>query len=92
MHLWYEEKFGIEVEPYISLEDAISTWPEPATCVGVYLDRGGFMQIIAPYGLDDLFTITLRRNPIRITKEIFEQRLLSKNMIAKWPKLNVIFD
>ena len=90
VHEWYEQKFKIKVEPYISLEHAISTWPEPATAVGVYLNENRDMQVIAPLGLNDLFSITLRRNKTRITKKIFEQRLKSKNMIEKWSKLKVL--
>lgn len=90
VHLWYESKFGFSVEPLISLEDAISTWPETATCVGVYLDSDDEIQVIAPYGLEDLFSIILRRNPKRITEEIFEKRIIQKNMANRWPKMTIV--
>ncbi len=32
--------------------------------------------IIAPYGLDDLFQMVLRRNPRRVTEETFLKRAL----------------
>ncbi|QOR34724.1 nucleotidyltransferase family protein [Clostridium sp. 'deep sea'] len=90
VHEWYEQKFGIKVKPYTSIEDAISTWPEPATSVAVYLNPNNQMQVIAPLGLDDLFNITLRRNKKRISQKIFEERLKSKDMVKKWPNLTVI--
>jgi uncharacterized protein len=90
VHLWYKEKFGFSVEPLTSLEDAISTWPETAICIGAYLDSNDEIQVIAPYGLNDLFTIVLRRNPKRVTKEIFEKRIIEKNMNEKWPKMSIV--
>lgn len=90
VHLWYEEKFGFPVEALTSVEDAISTWPETATCIGVYSDSHNQLQVIAPYGLEDLFAIVLRRNPKRVTKQIFEKRLAEKSMLEKWPKMVVV--
>lgn len=90
VHLWYEEKFGFSVEPLTSLEDAISTWPETAICIGAYLDSNDEIQVLAPYGLNDLFSIVLRRNPKRVTKEIFEKRITEKNMCEKWPKMSIV--
>jgi hypothetical protein len=90
VHLWYKEKFGFSVEPLTSLQDAISTWPETATCIGAYLDDNEEIQVIAPYGLDDLLNIVLKRNPRRVTEEIFEKRLIQKNMAERWPKMSII--
>lgn len=90
VHLWYQEKFGFPVEPLVSLEDAVSTWPETSTCIGVYLNNDNEIRVIAPYGLDDLFNIVLRRNPKRVTKEVFEKRITQKNMIEKWPKMSIV--
>lgn len=92
VHLWYEDKFGFSVAPLLSLEDAISTWPETATCVGAYLDDADQLQIIAPYGLEDLFAMVLRRNPKRVTEEIFEKRILDRNMSQRWPQMRILRD
>jgi uncharacterized protein len=35
VHLWFHEVFGYSVEPLHSMVEAVSTWPEPAVCVGV---------------------------------------------------------
>src|SRR5436309_8900242 len=37
VHLWYPNVFGVEVEPLRSAEEAVATWPETATAVGVRL-------------------------------------------------------
>lgn len=92
VHLWYEGVFGYPVEPLLSSADAIATWPEPATCVGVRLLVNDAIFVEAPYGLDDLFQMTLRRNPRRITEEIFLDRIRSKSPVEKWPRVNIVYD
>ncbi len=92
VHLWYEEYFGYKVPPLKSCEDGISTWPEIATCIGVRLLKDDSLLIVAPYGLEDLFNLILRRNHKRITQDIFINRLKEKRICDKWPKVKVICD
>lgn len=35
VHLWYKQKFGFQIEPYTSLENAIDSWPTTATSLGI---------------------------------------------------------
>lgn len=92
VHLWYEECFGFKVDPHKSWEDAVSTWPETATSIGVRLLEDNSLIIVAPYGLEDLFNLILRRNKRRITQEIFLDRLKQKKICDKWPKVTVIYE
>jgi len=45
---------------YESIEDAMRFWPETATAIFVRLTQYDEIEIIAPYGLDDLFHCHLR--------------------------------
>jgi hypothetical protein len=45
--------------------------------------------VIAPLGLEDLFGLRLRRNPRRVTPEIFNQRLASKRISERWPGVTI---
>jgi uncharacterized protein len=92
VHLWYEEVFGFPVPAFHSSEEAVGTWPETATSVAVRLLPTDEISIVAPYGLSDLFSMILRRNPSRVTPEIFMQRLHSKQILHKWPRVQVIYD
>lgn len=92
VHLWYEETFGFAVPPLRSSEEAIGTWPETATSVGVRLLPDDSILVVAPCGLSDLFNMVLRRNPARVTPEQFAQRALSKQIQRKWPCVQVIYD
>jgi hypothetical protein len=49
--------------PYVSAVDAMRGWPETATAVAARQTEGGAYEIAAPFGLDDLFTLTLRPAP-----------------------------
>ncbi|WP_257572858.1 nucleotidyltransferase family protein [Janthinobacterium sp. UMAB-56] len=90
VHLWFEEYFGYAVPPLLSLNDAIASWPEFATAVGLYLQPDGEIGIVAPHGLDDLFNMVIRRNPARISLDGYAQRLASKNYAARWPRVTII--
>ncbi|MFC4200875.1 nucleotidyltransferase family protein [Candidimonas humi] len=89
VHDWYANTFGLQVAPLSSLEDGLATWPEYATCVGVFLDEDEFLHVVAPHGLDDLFELRVRHNPSRVTFDTFMQRVQSKRFKEKWPKLTI---
>lgn len=86
VHLWYEEKFGHAIPPISSLEDGIARNLETATSVGVRLEPDDGLTVIAPCGLDDLFTAVLRRNQRQVSREYFVQRLRDKRVAERWPR------
>lgn len=90
VHLWYEERFGHSIEPYKSAEDAISTFPEYATSVGIRVNGDERLEVIAPLGLDDLFNMTVRRNPCQVTLEIFRRRIAEKKYNERWPEVRIV--
>jgi len=90
VHLWYPAVFGAVVAPVFSSDEAIGTWPETATCVGVRLLADDSLVVAAPHGLDDLLTMVLRHNPQRATGELFHHRLQSKRIRETWPHVQVI--
>jgi uncharacterized protein len=90
VHLWYPRTFGIEVPPFASCAEAIATFPETATCVGVRLLADDDMLVVAPYGLDDLFGCVCRHNPARVPASFYEQRVSAKGWLGRWPKLRYI--
>lgn len=87
VHLWYGEKYGKNIEPYTSLEDAISSWGTSITCIGVRLEEGRLVVCI-PYGLNDLFNMTIRPMKRQYTKEQYDIKVAKWK--SKWPDLNII--
>jgi len=90
VHLWFEQFFGHAVEPLPSLQEAVATWPEFATCVGLWLDDDDALHVIAPHGLDDLFAMVVRRNPARVSVETYRERVATKRYAQRWPRVTVV--
>ncbi len=90
VHLWYPQVFGVEVQPLCSSADAVATWPETATSIGIRLLADDSLKVIAPCGLDDLFGLICRRNPRRVTEEQYRRRVDSKQIARRWPRVRII--
>ena len=90
VHLWFERVFGHPVEPLRSLEEAVASWPEFATAVGLRLEPDDRITVIAPHGLDDLFDRVVRRNPTRVSLETYRRRVREKRYVERWPDVRVI--
>jgi uncharacterized protein len=87
VHLWYEDRFGVPLRPYTSVQDAISTWPTTATSIGV-TTSGGRFGAWAPFGTDDLFDLVVRPNKVLVTRAVYEAKVARWSAI--WPGLTII--
>jgi hypothetical protein len=90
VHTWFEATFGHPVSPLTSLNDAVASWPEFATSVGLTLRADDSIEVIAPYGLDDLFGMVVRRNPARVSVETYRERVEQKQYQKRWPRVTVV--
>jgi uncharacterized protein len=90
VHLWYPRKFGYAVEPLRSSADAVATWPETATAVGLRLTDDEQLRVCAPLGLHDLLGRVHRRNPRRVSVEEYERRLSTKRIVERWPRVTIV--
>lgn len=88
VHLWYKDKFGIDIKPYISLENAVASWGATVTCIGVKLENNNLI-VYAPYGLNDIFNEIIRPLKENGYKEgqYFKKSIRWKSV---WPNLLVI--
>ena len=88
VHLWFEARFG---EPYDALPDtdtALSRFVAPAFAVGVRLEADDTISIAAPFGLEDVFAMTLRPNPVRGVARGWQRTV--DNARGRWPEITVI--
>ena len=76
VHLWYKEKYQKEIEPYKNIEDAIKRWGTTITCIGIRLENSK-LKIYAPYGLNDLFNLTIRPVKYQFQKESYLEKNFS---------------
>lgn len=87
VHVWYEEYAGKKIDQYKSCEDAIDTWPTTATAIGINKVKSK-INVYAPYGLNDLFSLTVRANKLQITKDVYERKV--EKWTKYWPVLRII--
>lgn len=90
IHQWFQQRQAQVVAPLQSLAEGIATWPEYATCVGVSLRADDTVEVIAPHGLQDLFELRVRHNPVRADAAVFMERVTSKRFAERWPKLSIV--
>jgi uncharacterized protein len=88
VHLWYPDRFGVDVPPFRNTAEGVATFPETASCVGLRLLPNDELLVVAPHGLDDLFGLVCRHNPTRVSRAFYEQRLAEKGWRERWPKLS----
>lgn len=85
MHLYNDDP------PYASTEDAMRHWLETPTAVAVRLSPDDRLEVLAPWGLDDLFTLTLRPTARGMAKPaLYRRRLAEKKWQAAWPLMRVV--
>lgn len=79
-------------DPYLSTENALLYWPETATAVAVRVTDTNLIEIIAPYGLDDLFELRLRPTPPFECEKlnVFRHRVSAKRWMERYPMLQLI--
>ena len=90
VHLWFEQKFGAD-EPYpplLSSADALKRFVATAFCVGVRLEADDSLSVWAPFGLEDLFALRLRPNPLRV-KGAGGWARTTGSAKARWPEITV---
>lgn len=61
--IWFSKKFGVERAPIRSTEEAVSQFASKSHAIALRLDADGQPELIAPYGLDELFSGTIRPLP-----------------------------
>jgi hypothetical protein len=76
--------------PYCSTADALRFWLETPTCIAVRRDNDGGLEIMAPYGLEDLFSMSIRPTPRgRVRKAEYLSRIQEKLWHERWPNVTV---
>jgi hypothetical protein len=90
IHQFITDAAGRAPPPFRSLEQAVASWPETATCVAIRLNPDDSIGVVAPLGLRDLFELVIRRNPARVSVATYEKRIADKRYTERWPRVRVI--
>jgi len=89
-HLWLPDYCGITIDPYPSVEAAITSMTETITCLGIRLDQDSNFVVFAPYGLNDIFNNTIRplKDSPLISEKYYTERALGKQ--KRFPNLRIL--
>ena len=90
VHEWYRLDDGSTISQYCSLLDALSVWVETATAIAVRLTENNELDIVVPFGLDDLFELKLRWNDRLVSHAVFLERVRSKQFLERWGQLQLM--
>ena len=76
---------------YASSEDAMRHWPETATAVAARVGPHGKIELIAPFGLADIFNMVVRPTPHFAQHKMtqFCDRAAQKRWRERYPKVNI---
>jgi hypothetical protein len=85
VHLWFEARFGEPYAPLAGTDEALTRFVAPAFAVGVRLEADGRLDLAAPFGLDDVFAMRLRPNPLRGTAAGWSK--VAASVKARWPEV-----
>lgn len=88
VHLWFQNRFGEPYAPLHSTDEALGRFVAPTFAVGVRLEADDSLSVAAPFGLDDVFALTIRPNPNRPVARGWAKAVDSAR--ARWPELTVI--
>lgn len=88
VHLWFEQRFGEPYAPLGSADAALERFVCPVFAVGVRLEPDDTISIAAPFGLDDVFDMTLRPNPLRPQARGWDR--VTASALARWPEARII--
>lgn len=86
--IWFPAKFGELYPPIATTAEALERFVAPAFAVGVRLEADDRLTVAAPFGLEDVFALTIRPNPNRPLAKDWER--VVERARARWPELVVL--
>ena len=85
---WFEAKFGEPYPPISETAEALERFVAPAFAVGVRLEDDDQITVVAPFGLDDVFNLTIRPNRLRPLAKDWDR--VTARALERWPELNIV--
>ena len=88
VHLWFEHRFGTPYPPLAAADEAIARYASIAHAVGVRLEPDGRLDVVAPFGLDDIFAMVIRPNYALDNAASHARK--AERVKAIWPEVTVL--
>jgi hypothetical protein len=87
VHLWFEGKFGAPFTPLGSAAEMLERYASKTHAIGARL-LDGELDVITPFGLDDVFSFRLVPNHALDNRATHEKK--AAKLMAIWPELTVV--
>lgn len=87
VHLWFEKHIGQGRAPLRSSAESISHFAAKTHAVGVKLGNAGDLDVCAPFGLDDIFSLRMTPNRVMDNRATYETK--ASRAKGLWPELVV---
>jgi hypothetical protein len=88
VHLWFEQRFGMAYTPPHSADKALTRYASAVHAAGVRLEDDWRLDIVAPFGPDDLFNMIIRPN--RALANGPSHNAKGQRVKAIWPQVTVL--
>jgi uncharacterized protein len=85
VHLWFSAKFGGNYPALSNTDEALTRYLCYSDAVAARLEADDSISVAAPFGLDDIFKLTMRPNPGRGTTDNRAAKVASVQ--ARWPEV-----
>lgn len=88
VHLWFEDYFGIPYPALSCADEAITRYASATHAVGARLTADDRLDVFAPFGLSDIFAMTIRPNYALPNRATHERKALRAK--AVWPEVTIV--
>lgn len=88
VHIWFQDRFGFAYPRLGSTDQALGYYASIVHAVGVRLESDGRLDIVAPFGFDDMFELVVRPNYALPNGASHDSKAARAKAI--WPEVTVV--
>ncbi len=88
VHLWYPQKFGRQCPRYESSAHSVEYFASRTHAVGIRRNPGDSLDLVAPFGLDDIFSFRVTPNHALDNRETHEAKAARAKTC--WPEIEIV--
>ena len=88
VHLWFGKRFGQPYPQLGSTAEALGYFAARTHAVGLRLDAASGPELVAPFGLDDIFSLRLVPNRRLDNRATYEEKAARARL--NWPEIEVV--
>lgn len=88
VHLWFPQKFGGSFTPLASAAEMLERYASKTHAVAARLTDAGEIDVLAPFGLDDVFSFRITPNPVLNNQKTHEKKGARAKSV--WPQITVV--